>query len=195
MTIPPLAPAPGVLAFLETRRSRPARTLGPAAPDRATLDRWLAIAARTPDHGKLVPWRFLVLGPMTRARMAAAVPVHAGRIGLDPAKIEKTAAQFGQGGAVVAVVARPQAGAKVPAWEQELSAGAAAYALLMTALAAGWGANWLTGPFARDPVFLGETLGLEAHEFVAAFVHIGSETVVPPERDRPDPAAVTRWTD
>jgi len=191
----PLSPAPEVLEFLETRRSRSARTLGPTAPDRATLERLIACAARSPDHGKLAPWRFVVLGPAMRASLATAARAHGARRGMSEADAEKAAAQFGHGGAVVAVVSSPRPSAKIPVWEQELSAGAVCLALLNAALAAGWGANWLTGPFARDPDFLAQTLSFGDGEFVAGFLHIGEETVVPTERDRPDTAAITDWRD
>jgi nitroreductase len=188
---PPLRPRPEVLDFLAARRSRPAKTLTDDPPDGATLARLLEIAARVPDHGKLAPWRFVVIRGEGRGRLVEAARARAPGLGLDGPQAEKAAAQFGQGGVVVAVVASPKPSEKIPPWEQELSAGAVAYGLLIAALAAGWGANWLTGPFARDPVFLGEQLGLAEAEFVAGFVHIGAERVVPPERDRPDAAALT----
>lgn len=189
----PLGPRPEVVEFLLTRRSRPAKTLGTEGPDDDALALMIRAAARSPDHGKLAPWRFLVLSGPARERLAAAALAHGAASGLAPEKAEKAAAQFGQGAAIVAVVASPDAAAPIPVWEQELSAGAVCLALLNAALAMGWGANWLTGPFARDPGFLGPALGLGAHEFVAGFIHIGRETVVPADRPRPDTGALTTW--
>ncbi len=202
LTAPLLAPAPGapgplarrpeVLAFLAARRSRPAKTLSGEAPDAAGLAEILQIATRVPDHGKLAPWRVLVLGPETRARAAESARRLAHARGA-PDGGEKAAAQFGQGGAVLAVVSSPKPSEKIPRWEQEASAAAVCQQALTAALAAGWGANWLTGPHARDPEFLGPALGLAEGETVAGFIHIGGESVVPAERDRPSLDAAVGW--
>lgn len=186
-------PRPDVLDFLLTRRSRPAKTLGERAPDRATLETLLTAASRTPDHGKLVPWRFVVVQGAAQARVAEVFGRHAVRAGLDAATVEKNTRSFGFGGAMIAVLGSPKASPKIPLWEQELAAGAVCLALLNAALAAGWGANWLTGPLARDAGFLGEAFGASEGEFAAGFVHIGDETVAPQDRDRPDIAAITTW--
>ena len=184
---------PEVLDFLLTRRSRPAKTLGGRAPERAELETLLTAASRTPDHGKLVPWRFVVLADRGRreelARMAAR---RLGETGHDPAKIDKDAGAFLQGGVIVAVISSPRE-AQIPRWEQEFAAPCVCLSLLNAALASGWGANWLSGPLARDAAFLAEALGCAPGETVAGFVHIGDETVAPAERDRPDVAAITRW--
>ena len=82
---------------------------------------------------------------------------------------------------------------KIPLWEQELAGGAVCLALLNAALASGWGANWLTGWMAMDRGFLSQGLTLEAHEFVAGFIHLGTETALPPERPRPDLDRITTW--
>lgn len=185
---------PEALDFLLTRRSRPAKTLGDRAPGRAELERLLTAATRVPDHAKLTPWRFVVLADRARREeLVAAARRRLAEIGDDPAKIDKHAGAFLQGGVVVAVVSAPRDNPKVPAWEQEFSAAAVCLSLLNAALAAGWGANWLTGPLARDGAFLGDALGCGPGETVAGFVHIGDETVVPHERDRPDIAAITTW--
>ena len=184
---------PEVLDFLLTRRSRPAKTLGERGPDREEMQALLTAASRVPDHGKLVPWRFVVLAD--RARREALVANAARRleaIGHDPAKIEKDSCAFLQGGVVVAVVSCVRTDAKIPRWEQEFASANVCLSLLNAALAAGWGANWLTGPLARDEAFLSE-LGLAPGEVVTGFVHIGEETVAPPDRDRPDVAAITTW--
>lgn len=181
-----------VLDFLLTRRSRPAKTLGAQRPERAEIETLLAAASRTPDHGKLVPWRFIVITE-GRDALAETFTRHARRAGLAPDKIEKNALSFSYGGVIVAVIAAPAASEKIPDWEQELAAGGVCLALLNAALAAGWGANWLTGPLARDAAFLAEAFGCTAREFVAGFLHIGNETVTPADRDRPDIAGITEW--
>ena len=186
-------PSPEALAFLRTRRSRPAKTLTTPVPDRAALRELLEIAVRTPDHGKLEPWRFLVLDRAALLRLAEAVPAHGARAGQEEVRIEKMARQFATAHLVVAVISSPVEAEKVPEIEQVLSAGAVCYGLLQAALAAGWGANWLTGWASHDRGFVEGELGLAPHERVAGFVHIGTETAAPPERARPDPDAITSW--
>ncbi len=187
-------PRPEVLDFLLTRRSRPAKTLGSTLPAREEIETLLTAAARTPDHGKLVPWRFVVLRePETRAQLADMAGRHLQGDGLASDKVEKTVTAFSQGGAIVVVVASPKPSDKIPRWEQELSSGAVCLALLNAALASGWGANWLTGPLARHEAFLAEAFGCGTGEFVAGFIHIGDEQVAPADRDRPDLASITEW--
>ncbi|WYK03578.1 nitroreductase [Cereibacter sphaeroides f. sp. denitrificans] len=186
-------PKPEVLDFLLSRRSRPAKTLALPVPDRAALAPILTAALRTPDHGKLEPWRLIVLEAGAMPRLAAMAEARAEALALDPDKSAKGRAQFEQSHLAVVVVARPQPSDKVPEIEQILSAGAVCLSLLNAAQAAGWGANWLTGWPAYDRGFLREAFGLADREFVAGIVHIGSETVAPPERPRPDVASLTTW--
>jgi len=184
---------PGVIDFLMTRRSRSARTLGHEPPDAASLDTILTAAARTPDHGMLVPWRFVLIERAAMPRIAEIAHHKALARGLDAGAAEKAAAQFGYGGLIVTVVSSPRPSAKIPVWEQELSAGAVCLSTLNAALALGWGANWLTGPLARDRAFLSEALDLGETETVAGFIHLGPETTGPAERKRPEVSAlVTR---
>ncbi len=85
---------------------------------------------------------------------------------------------------------------KVPRSEQALTAGAACLTLLYAALAAGWGANWLTGWAVADAVFRAEGLGLAEGEEVTGIVHIGTAPAeLPRDRPRPDPKALTTWAD
>lgn len=185
---------PEVLDFLLNRRSRPAKTLGDAAPERAEIEMLLTAAARTPDHGKLVPWRFVVLADRARREaIASLAEAYMTEIGTPADQIEKNARAFLQGGVIVAVILSPKPSPKIPLWEQEMAAGGACLALLNAALAAGWGANWLTGPLAREGAFLADAFGCAEGETVAGFVHIGDEKVVPEDRDRPDVAAITTW--
>lgn len=191
--IPPLAPQPQVLEFLRTRRSRPAKTLRAPYPDRAALEPLLELAARTPDHGKLEPWRFIVLTGAALSRLGELTEARGIALGIEAEKIAKSRASFDQAGCVVAVISAPKPSEKIPQIEQIHSAGAVCLALLNAALAAGWGANWLTGFVAHDEGFGSEGLGLGSAETVAGFIHIGTEGAVPPERPRPDVGALTRW--
>lgn len=186
---------PEVVDFLLTRRSRPAKTLTLPVPDRAELGVMLTAAARSPDHGKLEPWRFIVLEKQALARLSLLTKSRGVALGLAEEKIDKAAAQFGDAALAVAVVAAPKASEKVPEVEQILSAGAVCLALLNAALASGWGANWLTSWMAFDRAFLTEGLGLGEGEFVAGFIHIGTEKSAPPERPRPEVETLTTWVD
>ena len=186
-------PCPEVMEFLLSRRSRPAKTLGPGGPDRAGLARILTAAARCPDHGKLEPWRFVVIKGEAQERAAVLAAERAAALELDEKTTAKAVAGFTQGDVIVAVISSPKPSEKIPLWEQQLSAGAVCMALLNAALASGWGANWLTGPMAYDPVFRRDFLGCVEGEAVAGFLHIGTETVAPPDRPRPDVGALTTW--
>ncbi len=189
----PPSPNRAALDFLLTRRSRPHKTLSLPAPDKAALIPLLTAAARTPDHGKLEPWRFIVLGPDTLQALGGLARSRAAELGHDAGQIEKTATMFERAPLSVAVIASPKPSEKIPEVEQTLSAGAACLGLLNAALAAGWGANWLTGWPAFDRPFLTGGLDLAAHEYVAGFIHLGTETSTPPERPRPDLDAITQW--
>lgn len=191
--IAPLAPQPEVMAFLRSRRSRPAKTLQAPAPDAAALQPILEAAARTPDHGKLEPWRFLVLAEAALPRLAALAAARGAALGLAEDACAKAARQFAAAPLIVAVIASPKPSEKIPEIEQHLSAGAVCLALLNASMASGWGANWLTGWMAMDPVFLEDGLGVQAPEFVAGFVVLGTEGAVPPDRPRPDLDRITRW--
>ncbi len=177
-----------VLRFLARRRSASALTLcepGPTENERADL---LRLAARAPDHGKLFPWRFIVLeGEAKRAFVKSLGNLAAHRPDADKAviKLGKIAAPP----LTIAVVSRFTEG-EIPEWEQRLSAGAVAMLLVIAAGALGYGANWITDWYAYDAQAL-ELLGLKAGERVAGFVHIGTPREAPLERVRPDVDALT----
>lgn len=189
------APNPAALDFLLTRRSRPAKTLTAPVPDRDALMPLLAAAARTPDHGKLEPWRFIVLQAGAMPRLAGVAQARGEALGLDPEQVQKGRAQFDQGLLAVAVIEVHKPSQKIPALEQTYSAGAVCLSLLNAALAAGWGANWLSGWPSHDRGFMRDALGLADHERIAGFIHIATETNAPPERPRPDVDAITNWID
>ncbi len=195
MTDSPPPARPDVLDFLLSRRSRPAKMLRAPGLDRHTLERLLTAAARVPDHGKLEPWRFLVLERGALDRLADLCAERGAALGEEPEKTEKAAATFRDSPFAVAVISSPKPSDKIPEIEQLLSAGAACLSLLNASLAQGFGACWLTGYAAHDRDFCTRGLGLEAHERVAGFIHIGSAEVTPPERPRPDVAALTSWLD
>lgn len=186
-------PNPAALEFLLTRRSRPAKTLQPPVPDRETLEQLLTAAARTPDHGKLEPWRFIVLEKPALQRLGGLVPDRGRALGKTDEDIAKARTQYETADLAVAVISAPVESPKIPAIEQVYSAGAVCLALLNAALAAGWGANWLSGWASHDRVFVETGLGLEETESVAGLIHIGTERAAPPERPRPDLGQKVNW--
>lgn len=192
-TVNPATRNEAALRFLLTRRSRPPKTLTGPAPDRAALTEILTAAARVPDHGKLEPWRFVVLERPALLRLAQAAALHAAEQGMDDATAAKGISQLGDSPLCVVVIAVPRSTAKVPAVEQELSVGACCAALVNAALAAGWGAGWLTGWVAHDTGFARAAYGLADGEWVAGLVHIGTEAAPPAERPRPDLTRLVTW--
>ena len=184
---PPDGTTPGEIA-LDTRRSVPARQLGPPGPDTAMLLRLLQSAVRVPDHGRRVPFRFLrieggaraVLGGLLARRALERDP------GVSDAILDKERGRFTHAPLVVAVVAVLEPDDAIPESERFSSASCACFALLQAAQAFGFGAQWLTGWPAYDRPVL-DALGLAAHERIAGFVHIGTPLQEAPERDRPDP--------
>lgn len=186
----PVSPA---LQALDARRSVPAKQLGEPGPDPDTLLRMLTSAVRVPDHGKLVPYRFLRIAGDARHRLGAFLSERS--LERDPqvsaAQLEKDRQRFAHAPLVIAVIARPQPNPKVPAAEQLMTAGCVCFALLQAAQALGFGAQWLTAWMAFDPAVHAH-LGLEAEEQIAGFIHIGTPRTDVPERDRPDPAALLR---
>jgi nitroreductase len=185
------APTLAALAALDARRSVPSRLLGEPGPTHAQLLRMLASAVRVPDHGKLVPWRFLRIEGPAREGLGAFLAARSRE--RDPqapeAAVEKDRLRFSYAPTIVAVIARPVAGHKVPEIEQLLSGGCVCFALLQAAQAFGFGAQWLTGWPAYDPV-VHARLGVADGERILGFVHIGTASEAAPERVRPDPASL-----
>ncbi|MCO4848159.1 MAG: nitroreductase [Yoonia sp.] len=181
------------LDFLLTRRSRPAKTLTGPVPDTDALQTILTAAARTPDHGKLEPWRFIVLEKTALTRLASDVTLRGAALTLGAEQVAKAQAQYAHADLAVVVVSSPVQSEKIPLIEQVYSAGAVCLSMLNAALAAGWGANWLSGWPTHDRVFVEQSLGLLPDESVAGIIHIGTETNPPPERPRPDLDRITTW--
>lgn len=186
-------PNTDAMEFLLNRRSRPAKTLVVPTPTRDQLVPILTAAARSPDHGKLEPWRFIVLERAALRRLGEVAGARGQALGRNEAEITKGRQQFDAGQLAVAVIEVQKPSEKIPPIEQTYSAGAVCLALLNAALAAGWGANWLSGWPSHDRGFVETALGLDTHERVAGFIHIGTETAAPPERPRPDLTQITEW--
>ena len=175
-----------VLARLANRRSASAQLLTAPGPSEAEIEQILSLGARTPDHGKLFPWRFVVLGPQSRADLSEALAVLAetqGRIDKDLAVLAKLA----NPPLTIMVVSTPVQGHKVPVWEQQLSAGAVCMNLEHAADALGYSASWITDWYAYDPAAVA-LFGVQDGETIAGFIHLGTLTDPPLERPRPNMA-------
>ena len=181
------------LEFLLSRRSRPARTLGLPIPTPGEVDQLLRAATRVPDHGKLEPWRFIILTRPATDRLARLVESRGPALGVDPEKVTKAASQYSMADLAIVVVQVPRPTEKVPLIEQTYSAGAVCLSLLNAALAQGGGAIWLSGWPYYDEVFRREGLGLADSETVAGIIHIGTPLMDSPDRPRPDPGKLTTW--
>ncbi|HEX2172525.1 MAG TPA: nitroreductase [Dehalococcoidia bacterium] len=174
------------LELLQTRRSVAPHLLGEPGPTAKELDLLLTIAARVPDHGRLTPWRFIVLEGDARHWIGEAIAAayRADEPGADATKVEFERGRLARAPLVVAVVSRARPHVKIPEWEQTMSAGAVCMALVIAANAMGFATSWLTEWYAFDRRVL-DALGLEPDENIAGFVHIGRPTNPPVERPRP----------
>ena len=176
------------LGHLFERRSTSSRLLGPPGPTDEQLSAMLAAAVHVPDHGRLTPWRFLRIAGPARTKLGELLARR--QLERDPgapaAVIEKDRGRFNHAPLVLGVVASLTPGHKIPEQEQLLSAGCVCFSLLQAAQALCFGAQWLTGLAAYDPV-VGDDLGLGPNERLVGFVHIGSTAEPAPERPRPDP--------
>lgn len=182
------------LSLLATRRSGKPRDLVEPGPDDTQLADMLAIAARTPDHGKLCPWRFVTVAADQRDALARVITDAYRADKPDAKRLELDAMdQFAhQAPALVVVLSSPNTGSHIPRWEQEMSSGAAIMNLLHAAHAHGFAAGWLTGwPSTSSTVR--DAFG-GADERIVGFVFIGTPSRPLDERPRPDMARVTqRW--
>ena len=186
---------PDAIELLNTRRSMKPREMSAPGPSPAEIENILTIGARVPDHGKLTPWRFIVFEGDARARAGDVIAAVFTRKnpGASAADIDVEKRRLMDAPLVIGVVSLTKPHPKVPAFEQELSAGASAMNLVTAATALGYGACWLTGWFAFDRDVL-DGFGLKPDEKLAGFIHIGTPSK--PSEDRPRPALsdiVTRF--
>ncbi|MFE9083955.1 nitroreductase family protein [Brevundimonas sp. NPDC003935] len=175
-----------LLTRLANRRSASAQLLSAPGPSEAEIEQILHLGARTPDHGKLFPWRFVVLGPQSRADLSEALAALAetqGRVDKDLAVLAKLA----NPPLTIMVVSTPIQGHKVPVWEQQLSAGAVCMNIEHAADALGYSASWITDWYAYDPAAVA-LFGVRDGETIAGFIHLGTVAEAPLERPRPNMA-------
>ena len=180
------------LALLLTRRSTKARTLEAPGPDAGQLDSILRAASRVPDHGKLAPWRFIVITDREALLHLLLEKLHKHRPDAGRHETEKLEQFARQAPVLIAVVSAIQHGRNIPEWEQQMSAGAACQNLLLAAHAMGFVGNWLSG-LASELPGVAKGLGVPGGH-VAGWLFIG--TPARPLEERPRPAlsdVVSRW--
>jgi nitroreductase len=180
-----------VLDFLLARTSPPLQALAEPGPGDAQIGMILKAASRVPDHGRLVPWRFIVYRGEARHRIGEALVALAVETQgpLADNQKDKERKRFAWAPVVIGVVHCPREHPKIPKWEMFLSGGAAATNLMLAATALGFGAVWLTGWYADLPEGR-RLLGLEPDERIIGFIHIGTPTTAGPDRPRPDLASI-----
>ena len=183
------------LSLLHTRRSGRPREMVAPGPSSEALDEILKIATRVPDHGKLAPWRFVVVDKDQREAFGLLLrrALQAEDECAGPAHHEKADQFARQGEALVVLLSSPIQDHKIPVWEQELSAGAAAMNLLHAAHAFGYVGGWVTGWEAYSPKV--NAAFAKPDERIAGFIYIGSPGRDLEERPRPDPAEIVRKWD
>lgn len=180
------------LALMALRRSTKVAHFVEPGPSGEQIDALIRVAARVPDHGKLGPWRFVVMEGAARARAGEAIAnVIANDGGVDDVRLTAARNHFQRAPAVIMVVSTAAPHGKIPEWEQQLSAGAVCFSLLLAAHALGYAGSWLT----EWPAYDARTraaLELAEHERVAGFIYLGTAREQPTERVRAD--ASTRIT-
>lgn len=181
------------LDFLANRRSRPAKLFTNPVPDRDQLTEILTAALRVPDHGKLQPWRLVVVSGAAFVRLADLAEARAHALGGDAEKVAKGRGQFDAGKLAVVVIAAPKPAPKIPGVEQLMSAAALCFGIVNAAEAAGWGACWLTGWAAHDPDFAARAFGCTGNETIAGIIHIATPPADGPDRPRPNLADHVTW--
>ncbi|WP_332817500.1 nitroreductase family protein [Sphingopyxis sp.] len=190
-SIAPLLSAASAAAVLTRRRSPMPDALVAPGPNREETERLIEIALRVPDHGRLSPWRLVLIAGEAKQRWVEKLLELAGQRE-DAPKTRVSTRKLASAPLVVVVVSSAIPGHKVPEWEQWLSAGAVCMNLVNGAHALGFGANWLTGWHAYDGRATA-LLGLEDGQKVAGVVLIGNVAAEAPERPRARAADVTRW--
>ncbi|MGN6155670.1 MAG: nitroreductase family protein [Sphingomicrobium sp.] len=183
-----------LLSLLQTRRSAKPRLLQGPGPTGRELEEILTIAVRTPDHGKLTPWRFVVIEEEQRDAFGALLrQALADEDDCAPIAKHNKEDEFAHyGGTLVVLISAPIAGHKIPVWEQELSCGAAGMNLILGAQALGYDASWVTGWRAYSPRVT--TALCQAGERIAGFLFIGHSSVELEDRPRPELGdVVRRW--
>jgi nitroreductase len=181
--------------YLKSRRSVGIGFLKDPGPTAAELDEMLTIATRVPDHGKLAPWRLIIIEGEARQQIGERLAeiAKSKNPALDEASLDAERRQFLPAPLTVGVIFSPRPAAKAPELEQLLSAGSVCLNLIHAASAFGYAASWVSRWFAFDPAAQ-TMLGAKGGERFVGFIHIGTPQIVPGDRDRPKLSdVVSRW--
>lgn len=157
------------------RQRRSAKTLTDPAPDAGALALLFECASRAPDHGRLRPWRFIVIRGAARERLGDLMADQLRRKQPEASAeaLQRERQKALRAPLIVVVAAVCNASAKVPPIEQTLAAGAAAQNMMLAATALGFGAMWKTGDAAYDDA-VKLALGLEISAAIVGFVYLGT---------------------
>lgn len=177
-------------AYFATRRSGKPRDMVAPGPDDATLETILRLAMRTPDHGKLFPWRFVTISDRAAFAALCGQAFAISQPDARPAQVEAAIASAHFAPTLVLLLYAPQPSQKVPDWEQQLSVGAVGMNLIHAAHAHGFVASWITGWTCYDATILAAIC--EGHERIAGLFYIGTPSQPLDERPRPDFETVVR---
>lgn len=194
MTLFTAKKSPELLEYLLKRRSASVKAMGGPGPAAGDIRTILQASARVPDHGKTVPFYFMVFEDGAREEIGKIIGDIFARAnpGADVETVRKERARFLRAPLVIGVISRARPG-KNPLWEQIMTAGAVCQNMLLAASSLGWGAQWLSEWYAYDDEFKA-AIGLDARDHIAGFIHIGTPTEMPLERERPDlDSIVTFW--
>jgi nitroreductase len=166
------------------------RLLKEPAPDEGALELILESATRAPDHGRLRPWRFVIIGSEGRARFGELLASHLRRTrdSVSEEALDKARRKAFRAPLIIVVAAIVQPDGKIPVIEQILSAGAAAQSMLLTSFALGFNAVWKTGAPAYDDTVKQE-LGLAPRDAIVGFLYVGTD------EPGPDPLPRPHWRD
>ena len=180
-----------ILAFLKSRKSASAKAMSGPGPSSDQMAEILEIAVRVPDHGKLSPWRFVLIEGEGRARMGEGFaqvwaknnPLHGAEI------LNFQRNQFLRAPTILIVVSTAADHGKIPVWEQQLSSAAVCYSAVLAATALGFDAQWQSDWVAYDEGAKA-LMGVGPHEQVAGIIYIGTSTIALEDRPRPDPSTL-----
>jgi nitroreductase len=172
---------------IELLRSRySAAKLGAPAPSAEVVEAMLEAAARAPDHGRLQPWRLILIEGDARRSfgeiLAESLARRSPLVG-EPALAREREKAL-RAPLIIVVTTRCDRSGKIPIVEQIISAGCAAHGLMLAAFAQGLGAFWRTGEAAYDEAVKG-ALGVGSDDLIVGFIFVGTDTGDAPSRSRP----------
>lgn len=182
--------------FLLSRRSILARMMEGPGPSDEDLRKIMETGMRVPDHGRLSPWRFIVIRGDAREQLGGVIAEAYVKNNPDAIEeqVEIEKERFTRAPVVIAVVSKVQKEHKIPEWEQVLSSGAACQTMLIAALSMGYAAQWLTEWYAYD-ADVKKAIGAGEDDQIAGYLYLGNQMADPSERGRPDyDDIVSEWS-